>query len=1042
MKNTSMVYISSLRDKIFTKSVFLTMAVALVVGGFFVANSVLAAGPVFIDTNVNGILDLGEDSFDTIQAAIDASSIIMAVPDTIVLSSDITISSAVNVDRAVTINGAGYHLNANFTKTSNSNNAAIHIIYPDVTIKNLIIDGTEGGQVWNLQLHGINIYQSEGINLDTVSILNFGGAGIIVNGSTVTATNLNTSNNIWGAVNVDPGNGVTTASVFTLNSGNLAEDNQIWSDGAHISGSATVTVKAEGYSEYKLAGTAAYFVWAIGALTNVATINSDPATLYTSIQAAIDAASEGDTINVAAGTYNESINITKPLTLNGAKVGVDARTRDTSSGESILDGTGFTTAQYSLIMIANGVSDVVIDGFEFKNILLTSTGGGEGNAISSYCKSSSNAGANNITIKNNYIHDLGYNGILVVSENTTGTSMIVQSGWTIQYNKITSYRYAGIELTNVVNSQVKDNDIAAPTSIFDDPDDAGVGIEIAARSRSKPVTAGTNVEVSGNTITGTFPIGSRAVINLLSRTYALTSDATLSGVTVSGNDISDAINVRAAILAVAEVRSDGPATINNLAITGNILDGNLDAIEIRDYVKSGSGTASHSSVTITGNDIKNSTGIGLYLPASTLATGITVNSNKILTNALFGIKNEGTGTLDATNNWWGHPSGPKRETPGNSGIWVGKGDKISGYIDVIPWYANPDALTGGGTMTSQDLDIILGSGGVANLPNGITNLILSNNSNLNLFAGLTGLSGNVVTLNSGDSSSSIVITNSSNPVDFSASIPNGTKITGPSGWDGIITPPTSKTPSGNAPAGFSVGSTVIYVGSSQGTLTFDNPVTLLLPGVTGAVGYRPFGLDTTWVQITDACTVGSYDSPTGAVSPDECAISNGTDTKILTYHFTSFGSLVATPTPTPAPTPASSSGGYYPSTPKSTPAGEVLGITTFNFTANLQLGMEGNDITELQKRLTVEGVYSGPITGYFGPLTFQAVKTYQNKVGVPATGFVGPLTRGQLNAGQVAGASTVNVEAIRTQIASIQAQLISLIQQLIQMLQADLQAQQ
>ncbi|MDP2966952.1 MAG: ice-binding family protein [bacterium] len=151
---------------------------------------------------------------------------------------------------------------------------------------------------------------------------------------------------------------------------------------------------------------------------------------------------------------------------------------------------------------------------------------------------------------------------------------------------------------------------------------------------------------------------------------------------------------------------------------------------------------------------------------------------------------------------------------------------------------------------------------------------------------------------------------------------------------------------------------------------------------------------------------------------------------------------------TPAPAPVSSGGGgYYAPTPTptpiptTTPAGEVLGIATFNFTANLRLGMKGNAITELQKRLTVEGVYSGPITGYFGPLTLGGVKAYQKKYGISQTGFVGPLTRGQLNASQVAGVSTVSAEAIRTQIASVQAQLIVLIQRLIQMLQAQLQAQ-
>ena len=121
-------------------------------------------------------------------------------------------------------------------------------------------------------------------------------------------------------------------------------------------------------------------------------------------------------------------------------------------------------------------------------------------------------------------------------------------------------------------------------------------------------------------------------------------------------------------------------------------------------------------------------------------------------------------------------------------------------------------------------------------------------------------------------------------------IPENTIVTGPVGWDGIIQAPISGTPTGgNAPAGFSVGSTVISVGSPDGTLVFDSPVTILLAGVTGTVGYRPSGSDT-WQTITNVCG-GTYATPNSPVAPGECAINNGTDTKIVTYHFTSFGSL-------------------------------------------------------------------------------------------------------------------------------------------------------
>ncbi|MCX6725848.1 MAG: fibronectin type III domain-containing protein [Candidatus Shapirobacteria bacterium] len=141
-------------------------------------------------------------------------------------------------------------------------------------------------------------------------------------------------------------------------------------------------------------------------------------------------------------------------------------------------------------------------------------------------------------------------------------------------------------------------------------------------------------------------------------------------------------------------------------------------------------------------------------------------------------------------------------------------------------------------------------------------------------------------------------------------IPDGTTVAGPADWDGIIQAPISGTPSGgNAPAGFSVGSTVISVGSPDGTLTFDTAVTIMLPGVTGTVGYRPSGSDT-WYTIT-TCG-GSYDTPTLPTAPGECAINNGTDTKIVTYHFTSFGSLTTNSTSTSSST---SSGGGSVSAP-------------------------------------------------------------------------------------------------------------------------------
>jgi hypothetical protein len=85
--------------------------------------------------------------------------------------------------------------------------------------------------------------------------------------------------------------------------------------------------------------------------------DSNPGTIgapFATIQYAINAVASAGSVTVAAGTYNESLTIGKPVTLDGAQTGVDARTR--SGAESVITGSGG-------VVYTAGATTGTIDGF-------------------------------------------------------------------------------------------------------------------------------------------------------------------------------------------------------------------------------------------------------------------------------------------------------------------------------------------------------------------------------------------------------------------------------------------------------------------------------------------------------------------------------------------------------------------------------------------------------------------------------------------------------------------------------------------------------
>ncbi|MGB4420316.1 MAG: Ig-like domain-containing protein, partial [Candidatus Saccharimonadales bacterium] len=54
-------------------------------------------------------------------------------------------------------------------------------------------------------LHGINVFESTNVSLDSVTLKNNDGYGLVVNNSIVNANDITTENNSWGGINVDKG---------------------------------------------------------------------------------------------------------------------------------------------------------------------------------------------------------------------------------------------------------------------------------------------------------------------------------------------------------------------------------------------------------------------------------------------------------------------------------------------------------------------------------------------------------------------------------------------------------------------------------------------------------------------------------------------------------------------------------------------------------------------------------------------------------------------------------------------------------------------
>jgi hypothetical protein len=301
----------------------------------------------------------------------------------ITLGADISVTSTVEVNRSVTINGSTQILTGNFVKTSNSNNAVLLITVPGVTVTDLVVDG--GGSTNNL--HGINVYQASNVTLTGVTAKN-ANAGIIVNDSDVTVNDVITANNRWGGINVDKG--TATLVVNGISSHNdVAGKPAIWKDDNALAG-VSVGGSMSQYTE------------------SIQPVNSTTGTLYF-------LSTVKNEPELAAALANPSIpTITLGADISvGSTVAVNRTVTILGNGKTI-SASGSLPANVSVILITG--TNVSISG-------LTVVGKASVHGIQAYV--TTGVSLTDVTIKDN-----GKSGLLVNGSTVTVTNLTTSgNGW-------------------------------------------------------------------------------------------------------------------------------------------------------------------------------------------------------------------------------------------------------------------------------------------------------------------------------------------------------------------------------------------------------------------------------------------------------------------------------------------------------------------------------------------------------------------------------------------------------------------------------------
>lgn len=206
--------------------------------------------PSHTHTYVDGVCTAG-DAYDPTWAQVNSAetwNAAVAAGQNIVLTADFTTDAQLTINNtnsdtgSITVNGNGHIITATGERPWPNVNGSKHLVLitdaadntttaNNVTLKNITLDSA------NLA-YGLQAYCVTDTALDNVTLTGSVGAGLTVNGSTVTANSLTTTDNAWGGVNVDQGSNVTDTTTFTFDAASTFNEDEgkaaVYSDAGNV----------------------------------------------------------------------------------------------------------------------------------------------------------------------------------------------------------------------------------------------------------------------------------------------------------------------------------------------------------------------------------------------------------------------------------------------------------------------------------------------------------------------------------------------------------------------------------------------------------------------------------------------------------------------------------------------------------------------------------------------------------------------------------------------------------------------------------------